>query len=172
MAKNERSVTIAPAFAPKARETQVDEEQKVLVAGPGAGAAILARPQVARLTADAKEFQPSLSHDPSGAVPGTNTENYFQPGERGTAAGARGDTSPSRIVGDDVTGMPRAGEAFRDTVVDLGADLASGGRPDTDPHTAGLQGQALKDYHRSVTDWPAQVGAGDEPMQKGGQLGK
>ena len=168
--KNERSVTIAPAYTPKATETQIPEEQKILVAGPGAGAAMIARPQSARLTADAAEFQPSRVHDASGAVPGTNTENYFQEslGQReGHSAGACGDERPTNLVGDNVTGMPRDGYANQATPWDAGADMATGGEPRGPGNHPGPQ-----DSHRGVSDWPEQKGSGTEPLQKGAQLGK
>jgi len=77
----------------------------------------------------------------------------------------------ARIVGDMVSGGPRDGYAAQGIVWDAGADLATGGRPDTDPHAAGLQGQALKDSYRSIEDYPGGQGSGTTPMQKGGQLG-
>ena|SRR5438093_1705935 len=104
-------------------DNTTEPEQKNLVAGPGAGAAMLARPQVARLTADAKEFQPSTS----------------------------------RIVGDNVTGMPQGGYAMQDTPVDLGADMATGGEPDG-PKSANRPGP--QNSHRGVTDWPEEKGSG------------
>src|SRR5712692_6304778 len=79
--------------------TQITEQQKALTPADAARN-MLRKPQVARLTADAAEFKPTERHDPSGATPGTNAENFFPARERGTVAGAAGDLSPSRIVGD------------------------------------------------------------------------
>src|SRR5438445_12574789 len=80
--------------------TQITEQQKALTPADAALAIILAKPAGTFKTANAAEFQPTERHDPSGALAGINAENYFQPGERGTMPGARGDLSPSRIVGD------------------------------------------------------------------------
>src|SRR5206468_2565999 len=99
--------------------------------------------QVPRLSADAAEFQPTERHDP-GPLPADEYGDFrYQPGEPGTPAGSQGDMSPTRIVGDMVTGGPRDGYAAQGIEVDLGADLATGGRPDTAPEEPGLQGQAL-----------------------------
>jgi|SRR5712664_1924472 len=171
MARNQRDLkgipqAVAPLGDPIPNTTE--PEQKMLVAGPGAGAAILARPQVARLTADAAEFQPNQRHDPSGAIVGTNAENYFQPGERGTMAGARGDQQPTRLVG-DMGGMPRAGYAEMNTPVDLGADLASGGEPDG-PKTANESGP--QDYFRSIKDFPGGKGSGTVSQNPGNTQGE
>src|SRR2546426_87171 len=105
-------------------DNTIEPEQKNLVAGPGAGAAILARPQVARPDADAAVFQPS----------------------------------PVRIVGDLVSGMPRAGEAYRNTEADPGADMCTGGEPDANPDLVGRQDPG-DSFHRGVTDWPEQKGS-------------
>src|SRR5438046_1462527 len=117
--------------------------------------------QVARLSADAAEFQPSERHDP-GPLPAAEFGDFhYQPGEPGTPAGSQGEMRPTRIVGDLVTGGPRDGYAAQGIEVDLGADLATGGRPDTAPEAPGLQGQALEDFYRSIADWPGGKGAGD-----------
>jgi hypothetical protein len=130
---------------------------------------LLKRPQVARLTADAAEFQPSTSHDHPLYGQSGGDDNMFRvvPGEPGQVAGAVGDTRASNIVGDMVSGMPRAGDAFRDTPVDLGADMATGGEPDG-PKSSNQPG--AQNFYRSVKDYPDGQGSGTVGMEPTGQL--
>ncbi len=174
MAKNQATLKGVPTYIgpESSREADITPEQKALTPSDAAKAIIARSPQVAKRTADAAEFQPSRSHDASGPVPGTNTENYFQEslGQReGHMAGACGDERPSRIVGDLVTGGPRDGYATQGVEVNLGGDMASG-QPDADPFTPGAQDAGT--FHKGVTDWPEEKGSGTTPMQKGAQLGK
>src|SRR2546426_368490 len=100
MSKNQATLKGVPTYiGPEtSREADITPEQKALTPADAARN-MLRNPQVARLTADAAEFQASPKHDPSGAIIGTNAENYFQEslGQReGHEAGARGDMSPTR----------------------------------------------------------------------------
>src|SRR2546429_9025358 len=119
--------------------------------------------QVPRLSADAAEFQPTERHDP-GPLPAAEFGDFhYQPGEPGTMPGARGDMSPTRIVGDLVTGMPRAGDAAQQIEVDLGADLATGGRPGPPPQGPRPPGQGLGEFYRNNPARPRRGGGGRCP---------
>ncbi len=109
---------------------------------------MLRRPQVATRTANDAAFQPGTRHDHPLFGESQGDDNAFRlvPGERGTAAGARGDTSPTH----------------RNTEADPGADMCTGGEPDADPFKAGLQNPG-DTFHRGVTDWPEQAGTGSGP---------
>jgi hypothetical protein len=119
-----RSVPVMIPVAADSRGEAIDNEtspeQKALLAGPGAGDAILARPQRATKDANSIEFQPSMLHDPSGRS-AVNPDYYDAPGaQRGTLAGAAGCTDATKLVGDLVTGeaflvQGNATEAFKPT---------------------------------------------------------
>jgi len=77
--------------------------------------------------------------------------------------------TPTRVVGDLVSGMPRAGYPAQGIEVDLGADMATGGEPDATPETPGVQNPGT--YYRSIGDYPGGKGSGTMPQQPGGQGG-
>jgi hypothetical protein len=146
------------------QDKQIPEQQRALTPSDAAAAILSRAPQVAKRTANDAAFQPSPRHDPRGPMDtsfAASPDFYDTPGERGTMPGACGDMRATDLVGDLVAGMPRGGDAFKTTPVDLGADMATGGEPDG-PKSDNRPG--AQDYHRTVTDWPAQVGKGDEGM--------
>jgi hypothetical protein len=151
--KNERSIRQPPAYTPKATEVQLDPDQKAYDQGHPE---ITRSPQRAVKTANDEAFQPWAGQVPSQDFP-TGSVNLVPP------------SRDANIVGDLVAGMPRDGDKFRDTVVDLGADMASGGEPDG-PKSANEPG--AQNFYRSIKDFPGGQGDGDEPMQPGGQFGK
>ena len=68
----------------------------------------------------------------------------------------------AKTVGDMVSGMPRGGEANRNTVVDLGADMATGGEPDG-PKSSNEPG--AQNFYRSIKDYPGGQGGQGEPLE-------
>jgi hypothetical protein len=125
----------------------LDEEQKVLTPGD----LNLSTRQVARLTADAAEFQPWAGQRPNDGI--------------GMVPASR----DARIVGDNVSGMPQAGYAAQSIPVDLGADMCSGGEPDG-PKSSNEPG--AQNFFRSIETFPGGQGSGTTPLQPGAQLGK
>jgi hypothetical protein len=169
MTKNQRMAAVAPYLGATPPDAEVDAEQTAYDRNNKSIAEVLATrgPQVADKTANDPAFQPSPSRDHPlfGKSGGSSPDASYYGVAGGTPAGARGDTRPTPLVGDAATGMPTEGDDTQNIPVDLGADMATGGRPDIDPHKPGLQGQGVVDFYRSIKDFEGGKGSGTEPME-------